>query len=227
MGNIHENYGFIPNQPVATDFEEIVISINPSDFLEGYSRAFISEAQRLNPLMFEAHPLTEEEITSYSTYLISERINSVHHRCPNWKNLKLLWIPDWIQYVISLIGTFTNYEFGLKFIPVMDESIKPISIQEAYEISKKLSLFSNTLGMHRDAMPRGDEGDEDVMSCALISNRIRATKRLTHPESSYVAAFAGLTLRKEAALNILYRVSYDDINYIRNDFLSNRKIVTG
>lgn len=227
MSNIHENYGFITNPPVATDLEDIIIEINPTDFLEGYSKAFVFEAQRVNPLMFDSNPLTEQEISAYSTFLINERIKSVHNNCPNWKNLKLLWIPDWIQYVISLIGTFTNYEFGLRFTPVMSQSVEVIDITKAFEISEKLAKYSTCLGMHKDAMPRGNEGDEDVMSCALISNRIKSTRKLAHPESSYVAAFAGLTLRKEATMSILYRVSYDDINYIRNDFLSNKKIITG
>lgn len=227
MNNIHENYGFLTNPPVAADMEDIIIEINPTDFLDGYSRAFVFEAQRTNPIMFDSNPITEQEVSAYSTFLISERIKSVHNQCPDWKNLKLLWIPDWIQYVISLIGKFTNYEFGLKFTPILNESVEVIDIAEAFRISEKLSKYSTSMGMHKDAMPRGDEGDEDVMSCALISNRIKATKRLAHPESSYVAAFAGLTLRKEATMSILYRVSYDDINYIRNDFLSNKKIVTG
>jgi hypothetical protein len=227
MSQIRENYGFMPSEPSATEMEDVVITINPSDFLDGYSKAFVFEAQRVNPLMFEAHPITEEEVSAYSTFLINERIKSVHHQCPNWKNLKLLWIPDWIQYVISLIGIFSNYDYGLKFIPVMDEGVSVITIQEALEISEKIAKYQSSIGMHRDAMPRGDEGDEDVMSCALISNRVKATKRLAHPESSYVAAFAGLTLRKEATMNILYRVSYDDLNYIRSDLLSNSKIITG
>lgn len=227
MNKIREDFGFIPSSPSATEMEDVVVEINPTDFLEGYSRAFVYEAQRTNPIMFEAHPLTEEEVSAYSTFLINERINSVRNNCPNWKNLKLMWIPDWIQYVISLIGTFTNYEYGLRFLPVMDEKVQVITIQEAFAISEKISKYSTSLGMHKDAMPRGDEGDEDVMSCALISNRVKATKKLTHPESSYVAAFAGLSLRKEAAMNVLYRISYDDINYIRNDFLSNKKIITG
>ena len=92
------------------------------------------------------------------------------------------------------------------------------------EISSKIGAFEDDLQIVKDAMPRSEEGNPDVMSTALIADYVRSINKVQHVASTYVTAFMGLTLRKEAAMQVLYRVQYDDIEFIRSALISERRI---
>lgn len=219
-----KTYGFNVSKPAAADILNIEVEINPDDFLGHYVNIFRTQMRMKSPLMFKMNPLTEEEFYDYFIYLFDERVKSIRGTA-NWRQDKLLVIPTWIQYVITQIGQVFNHAYGLKFNPFMNKQIKVITIDEALAISNKLALYADVIALHKDAMPRSPEGNEDVMSCVLLSNHVKATKILENPESTYVAAFAGVKLREEAAFNILYRISYDDVDYIRSDLTTNMEVV--
>jgi hypothetical protein len=96
-----------------------------------------------------------------------------------------------------------------------------MSYDEAVIISDKIGAFEEKLQMVRDAMPRGVAGDSEVMSCAIIESYVRSWKKVSHPSFTYVAAFLDAHLKNEIALKALYRIQYDDLEYIRAAMIAN------
>jgi hypothetical protein len=52
------------------------------------------------------------------------------------------------------------------------------------------------------------------MTSALIAGYVRSIEPVGHVISTYVAAFMGLKLREEMSFKVLYRVQYDDLQFI-------------
>lgn len=214
--------------PTSVSMETIDVQISGSALLTNFAKAFVQEAQRKSPLRFQVQPLTAEEVDDYCQYLLYQRVLSVKQECPHWRKLKVLFIPSFVQYNMSLVGKVVLRQFGLTLQPTMEPITKTdgsiYSYDDALIISEKIAAFEDCLQMVQDAMPRGIDGDVDVMSTALISGYVRSMHVVKHLASTYVAAFMNLTLQKEAAFSALYRVQYDDINFITSALCS-QKIV--
>lgn len=205
------DFGTVPS---AVKMEEIVVTFEAGALLGDYAKAFINEAARRMPLTAEQPgALTQDELLRYCNYLLTQRVNSVRMECPDWRKLKVLWIPSFIQFILSQIGEVTNREFGIRFTPVVANP-SDMTFEEAAEISNKVSAYQEKLQMVKDAMPRGIDGDADVMSCAVIGDYVRSTRRVTHIYATYVSAFLNAKLQEEFAFKALYRIQYDDIAYI-------------
>jgi hypothetical protein len=104
-------------------------------------------------------------------------------------------------------------------IPVVAEESE-MTFEEAVEISNKIGAFEDDLQIVYDAMPRSEMGNEDVMSTALIAGYVRSLKVVEHVSSTYVAAFLDMKLKQEVAFQALYRIQYDDLNFIATAFRS-------
>lgn len=210
----HKTYDFVlgTTKPTPRMFEVVEVTIEPNQVVGNFSRALINEASRKNPLAFNNVNLTVEEIRSYIDYLMAKRIETVNEQCHDFRKLKILWIPSFVQHCMRLIGRVSIYEEGLELVPVW-KGPDIISFDEAATISDKLGAFRNDLQMVQDAMPRDTRGNEDVMSTALIANYVCARKEV-HIAATYVCAFMGMQLQKEAAFQVLYRMQYDDLDYI-------------
>lgn len=199
--------------PTAVPMEIVEVVIQPKILIGDYAIAFLKECERTQPLRALTHGLTQEEIYDYCVFLLDARIKSVTSYVPQFSRLKVLAIPAFIQYCLENVGKVVRNDVGLTMIPVLDES-KVITFEQALAISDKISSFEDTLVILKDAMPRSPEGNQEVMSTALIAGYVRAQMKVS-PVSSYVSAFLGLKLRKENDFQILYRVQYDDLEYIR------------
>lgn len=208
--------------PTSVPMEVVEVTISEGDLLDNFAKAFVAEAERKAPLKFDRVGLTVNEVTSYCTYLLSQRVMSVNDHCRDWRKLKNLWIPSFVQYVMSQIGKVVVRQFGLTFMPVMDQST--MTFDDALAISEKIAYFEDDLQMVRDAMPRGVDGNIDVMSTALIAGYIRSTRVVEHVSSTYAAAFLNLKLKQESAFQALYRVQYDDIQYITSALTASRVV---
>lgn len=207
-------------KPTAVPMENVEVVIS-GDLISNYGTAFVSEAYRVNPLKAEQVKLTAEEVDKYSRYLVTKRIESIHGRCDDFRKLKNLYIPVWIQYNLAMIGRVVLRDRGLTIIPIESEP-STMTFEEALVISEKIGAFEDDLQIVNDAMPRSQDGDKDVMSTALIADYVRSLTPVTHVASTYVTAFMGMRLKEEAAMAVLYRVQYDDVQYIATALTSQR-----
>ena len=209
--------------PVPAKLETIAVTIDPSIMVDQYADAFVKETTRVAPLIFERVGLTVEEMRSYARFILKQRVLSVKGECKNYRQCKNLYIPSFLQYAISMIGEVIIRPKGIKLVPEYDDDV--ISLQEALAISDKVSAFADKLQMVRDAMPRDSKGDVDVMSTALIAGYAMSIEKVEHESSAYVAAFLGFKLQEELAFRVLYRVQYDDVDYITSAILSRKEIL--
>lgn len=199
-------------KPTSVPMEEVKVSIGVNDILKDFGKAFVAEAFRKNPLRAEQVGLTSDEVLKYVAFLLAERIKSVQGDCPEWRKLKALYVPAYVQYAMRMVGTLTIREYGLKIVPVFEGDV--ITLEEAYAISAKIGMFEDDLQIVRDAFPREAEGNKDVMSTALVAGYVRALRPVEHVSATYVTAFLGIKLKQEVAFQALYRVQYDDVDFI-------------
>jgi hypothetical protein len=210
-------------KPTSVLAETIKVTINGALFGD-FGKAFVREAYRVNPLRAEQVEITEDEVSNYCYYLLDKRIECVNGDCKDYRKLKQLYIPCWIQYNLSMIGRVIDRAYGLVFEPE-SESKSTMTYEEALAISNKIGAFEDDLQIVQDAMPRSVEGDKDVMSTALVADYVRSIRPVEHVSSTYVTAFMGMKLREEAAFKVLYRVQYDDVNFIAASILNERRVV--
>lgn len=214
------DYGTKPSYGTLTTINVI---INDDVMLGDYGKAYAAELYRRNPLRAEQANLTADELTKYFTQILALRVQYIHDKCKLWRQIKQLNIPTWIQFVISQIGQVIDYDYGLQMIPEFDAEI---DLEFLLDVSLRLESFkSDGITMHKDAFPRKKEGDKDVMTMTMIDGFIYSMKVTSHPIDSYVSAFLGMKLMEEQAFKILYRVRYDDVNFIRQMLMSETKII--
>lgn len=212
-------------KPISVPTETIHVEVTSDNLLGNYAKAFVAEAYRVAPLRAEQVKLTEEEVQNYCEFLLYQRVLCATNECKDFRKLKVLYIPVWIQYNLSMIGLVDIRDKGLRLVPTMAEP--KMTLDEAYVVSEKIGSFERDLQIVQDAMPRDFHGDKDVMSTALIAGYVRAIEKVEHVASTYVTAFLGMKLREEAAMSVLYRVQYDDVGYIANVLTTDKRIVGG
>jgi len=205
-------------KPISVPTEVVEVEIDPTVMVDDFSKALSSEIVRLNPRRAEQVGLTEDELINYDRYLLKQRVATVSNSCKDWRLLKNLYIPDWIQFSLSNIGRVLDPERGLEFVPVCNFKLD-FTIDDALEVSHKLHYFVDDIRLSLDAMPRSIDGNYDVMSDAIINGYLRSTHKNEHPVFTYVAAFMGFKLKKDNALAALYRTQYDDLQYIATALL--------
>jgi hypothetical protein len=207
-------------KPTARQNDLVEVCIEPNHVLGNFSKAFVTEAERRNPLTFDRVGLTELEVESYAHYLMTKRVESVRQECKDFRKLKVLWIPSFVQYALRLVGQVTIYGEGLILTPIMKEA-SVMTFAQALEISEKIGAFCSDLQLVQDAMPRDIQGNLDVMSTALIAGYVCARKEV-HVAATYVCAFLGLKLQQEAAFQVLYRLRYDDLDYLASALVTQK-----
>lgn len=210
-------------KPSTLTLEKIEVKVNPDHMVGEFARAYDSELRRRNAVRAQQANLTQEALNDYFTGLLALRIQSIQGDSRYWRQAKNLVIPAWVQFTLSTIGEVIDYDRGLKIVPVMDDY--QVDIQQMLDISSVLAAFEGD-GVHllHDAMPRDSVGDVEVMSFALIDDYVMGMTKTAHPISSYVAAFLGFELQKGAAFNALYRVRYDDIEFIKSMLMSTKEV---
>lgn len=210
-------------KPTSVPMETIEVEICAEDYLSGFGEAFVNECYRVHPRRAEQVNLTSEELSRYAKYLLTKRIECVNGECKDYRKLKGLYIPSWIQHSLCLIGNVIMRDIGLSFKPVMAEE-SDMTLEEALKVSDKIGMFIDDLQIVQDAMPREITGDKDVMSTAMIAGYVRSIKPVEHVSSTYMSAFLGMKLKEEAAMSVLYRVQYDDVNFIIQALMTQRGI---
>lgn len=212
MTQFNFNMDKVTQNPIPVTNSTIEVSLNPHDLLSDYAKNFVAEGQRKHPLLSDKVALTAKEVYDYSLYLLKSRIEHVHGNFRNFRSQQLLFVPAWIEYTIANIGVLVVKELGLTFIPTFE--VETITHDEAKLISDKIKMFEGTLQVVTTAFPKDINGDQDLMTTAIISDYVRSTKEIAHPVTTYLTAFLGLKLREENTFGILYRIQYDDISYL-------------
>lgn len=213
MDNNFQNLDLGTGQPTSVPMETVDVQISSQLLVKNYAIAFVREAYRVAPLRAEQVALTSEEVVNYVDYLFTKRVECVDDNCKDWRKLKNLAIPSYVQYILSQVGTVVVRDYGLKLHPVV-QTPSTMTFEDALVISDKIRAFENDLQVVVDAMPREKTGNIDVMSCALIDGYVRSFRKAEHVSSTYAAAFANMKLVQESAFNALYRVQYDDLEFI-------------
>lgn len=206
--------------PISVPMETIEAEVSGAMF-QDYASAFVKEAWRKNPLRAEQIGLTEQEMFDYTEYLMYKRLECINNTCKDFRKLKALYVPVWIQHCLTLMGEVIIRDKGLRIVPTMSGKCR-LTFEEAARISDKVGMFIDDLHISRDAMPRKPEGNEDVMTTALIADYMRSIEKVTHPMYTYVSAFLGLKLKEEMMWASLYRVQYDDFAYIASALTATR-----
>lgn len=219
-----QNMDFGLSTPTSVPMEEVQVDISSASMIEDYAKAFVKEAYRVAPLKAEQVKISEEEVVAYATYLLTKRIECVNGMCPDFRLLKLLFIPSFIQYVLSMVGIVVNRAYGLKFTPIQSKPSK-MTYDEAKVISEKIGAFIDDLQVVQDGMPRDNAGNPDVMSSALIAGYVRSFQKVEHPAAVYVTAFLNMRLKKETAFQALYRIQYEDYEFLATAFSSMKGVI--
>lgn len=203
---------------ITTDkLEKIDVTIDPNLILSDFAKAYLSELQRRNSIRAKSVAITEAELKEYFISIIAIRVQSVRGNCPVWREAKALFIPTWIEFVITEIGEVVDVDRGLLFTPVFEHQY---DIKKLLATSDKLRAFrSDGVSMSKDAFPRKPEGDYETMSMVIINDYVQSISKDSHPIASYVAAFLGFKLKEEASFKMLYRIRYDDVDFIRTMLL--------
>lgn len=201
--------------------ERIEVQIDPEMVVKDYSDAFVKELRRRNPQRFQAEEITADDMYTYSCGLLKIRVESVENNCPNWRRAKGLYIPAWIQFAISRIGESSDRKRGLQFVPVFNYSY---DLDWMLAFSDSLAAYADDgVALFQDAFPRDREGNLDTMSLAVINDYVKGQSQV-QPVNSYIAAFLGFTLAKDTAFDVLYRVRYDDIDFIHDQLIHTKEL---
>lgn len=218
-----------------SSLETVEVEMDPELIMRDYARIFTRNLQRVNhdkfgdigfnmrlPHKQSKSISAEEAMFHYFKGILKIRIESVHDNCPNWKRAKALYIPAWLQFTISRVGEFIDRKHGLKFSPVFGEEY---DMSWLLEFSEKLASFTEDgVEMFKDAFPRDREGSADTMSLAVIDNYVKGQHQVASI-NSYIAAFLGFKLKSDNNLAMLYRVRYDDVDFIASQLLATREVL--
>lgn len=210
-------------KPTGVKIEVVDIQVNPELMLRDFAKAYERELYRRNKNMAIRYGVSDEELYDYFVGILA--IHLKHDNgglVKDWREAKKLYIPAWIQHVLSKVGTYVDPIRGLKFIPHIEAEY---DMSKLLEVSDRLAAFKQDgLQIFRDAFPRNTSGDPEVMSMIVAEDCVRSISPEAHPASSYVAAFLGFKLREDMALLNLYRVKYDDIIYVHEMLLREESI---
>lgn len=216
-----------------SELDIIQVSIDPKIILNDYAKATLVEMQRMNPEKFATLNLTHEALQSYFSYLVKKRVESVRGELKEWRQIRNLFMPAWVQFAISCVGEVIVQEFGLKFVPIMDSSVTILglstddfTLQDAFIVSDILRSFKvDGLSVLDDGFPRSREGQKDTMTLSLIGGYVKGIWPVSHPIFTYVAAFLGLKILESQTFDNLYRCRYDEVNFISTMLLHDERIL--
>lgn len=208
--------------PTSVKTEIIEVQIDPKLMVKDFAEAYAKELYRRNPLRAKEVNLTSAELYSYFTGILKTRVDSVNEECKYWRQAKQLLVPTWVQFVISRIGLVRDTQRGLIIKPVLDVKV---DIKQLLDVSNRLELFlEDGVALHKQAFPTVPEGDVDTMSMSLINDYVYGQSKVP-AVNSYIAAFLGFTLKRNTNFEILYRVRYDDVDFIRDMLINTKELL--
>lgn len=209
---------FGSGHPTSVETEVIDVKINPDTMIGNFCEQWVNQSDIREPLRSEKLGLEPEELKEYIHFVLYQRILMVQGKAKQVGRLKNLYMPEFIAYVLHQIGRVDLRQYGLQLMPQMDEP--EMTFEQAMEVSSKVEAAQSWMKVTHATYPYDRTGDPDLMSTALIGSYMRSIMPVEHPVSTYLGAFLGLQLQKETVMSTLYRVQYDDIQFIRSAFMS-------
>ena len=207
--------------PTTSELLEVKVMLSPETMVKPYAKSYHNELYRRNPVKAQAVGLTEDDLYFYFSQLLLIRVQQVNDTLMYWRQAKALYIPDWIQFTLTQVGYAIDRNKGFKFVPVLDGEV---DMNKCLDISNRIQSFEiDNVGMSHDAFPRETSGDLDTMSMAVIDGYVKGVN-VSHPISSYVSAFIGAKIMEEQAFSMIYRVRYDDVDFIAHMLLNTKEI---
>ena len=206
-----------------SEFTEVKIVLDNSVIMDQFAIAYVNELKRMNPVRYQADPITVDDLKEYFSGILALRVEMINNNCPNLRQARRLYIPTWIEYTISKLGIVTDRVNGLVFKPTININY---DITNLLNTSDKLSLYQNDgLHLQSDAFPRSWEGDENVMGMVIIGDYIQGRNHNSHPVHSYVSAFLGNKLVEEQTFSMLFRVRYDETQFILQQLIHDKSLL--
>jgi len=200
-------------KPSPSHYDVIEMEISPDRFVGDYAKAFLDQVWSVDEPLANRVNINEQELIDYIYFLIAQRVNFVNGVKSNGFKLQKLWIPAFVDLLLTEIGEVQIREFGITIKPVLGD-IDVISFDEALNTSVKLSRFSDKISMYTNQFPRTPEGDVEVMSTAFVDEYLKSFSNTISPASRFVAAYLGNQLKAKEVLRGLFRVSYEPVDYM-------------
>jgi len=213
------------------DITVVSVTIDPTVILNDYAKATVQEMQRMNPEKYASIESRCDAISlqKYFTFLLFQRVQYVSGEIHDWRQIRTLYMPAWIQFAISCVGEVVVQEYGLKFIPTLsreDCGLSDYTLNDALSMSDILRSFKfDGLSVLDDGFPRSKDGEKDTMSLALMGTYMRGPWPVSHPIYTYVAAFLGLKIMESNGLSMIYRCRYDDISFLATMMLHDERLI--
>lgn len=209
---------------VSTDKLEVVeVKIDPITMTSEYASATLLEMQRMNPVKMESlqTTLTVEALSTYFAELVNLRIAQVLGKKIDWRAMKQLHMPAWIQFTLESIGEVILVDQGLRFIPAENETWEPVDMKALYAMSDLLRGFERDgLSVVSNGFKPSRDGDPETMTLCILDGYVKGLASVqSHPVHTYVAAFLGQKIVQEQAFRVLYRIRYDDVQFIAQSLL--------
>jgi hypothetical protein len=196
--------------------EVIQVVIDPTVMIQDYAEGYARDLYGMNPTRYDSLGITADELYDYFKTLLEIRVVAVSSKVDHWREIRHLSIPVWIQFVLWQVGIYEDHDKGLRIVPTLGKKSLKFDISKLQEMSKKLEFFDRDgLTLAYGGFPIGPKGNEEVMSMVILNDYVNSQKENSHPYASYVAAFVGQKLLEEQAFAVLYRIRYDEINFIR------------
>lgn len=227
---VFDNFDF--GTTVTTSSMDVIqVTINPELIMFDYADALLHDLQRRNPgryaaatkqLMADKRIQFADEYQAMHSYvagLCQIRVEAINGNCSNWRKAKALVMTAVLQDALSCVGVITDRAHGFRIVPIMATPVE-YDINTMLIVSEFIEMFEDDgIKLFKDAMPRGEEGDVDTMSCIIVGDEVKSMKVDAHPTFSYIAAFLGLKAYAQSDER-RFDVRYDLFSYIRFMLLS-------
>lgn len=195
---------------VPVPMRKITVKVGTAN-LDGFNQAFIREANRKNPLKAKEVNLTADELARYEQFLLDCRVRLVNDTCRNFRQIKRLAMPSFVERILSDVGRVTLRNQAIDIWPVADSS--DMTIEEAFAISDKIEAFMDDLAVVVGAMPAQPEGNVETMTVVLIQDYVVGMGDTEDPLVEYIVYALGSVLQEKEFEN-LYFLRYDDVRTI-------------
>lgn len=200
---------------------------------EQFAKGLEADLQRRNWKLFDNSNISVEDLFKYLALPLVYRISDFEGVPKNETNsfkyygdlprhqVNNLNYPFWIEHVVAQVGIAVDYDYGLKFVPQLlltEEVNLHLDRDKIIAIHHLLGAYEEYgLALVTNVLPKGTEGNIDVMAMTIIEDIVKSYKHL-HPAGSYVAAFLGNKIAQQKEWSSLFRVSYEEVEYIRTQF---------
>lgn len=202
-------------QIATSELEEVYVTLNPELWSVQFSEALVNKVADSNHELSKNLKLLVEEVNQLMKYAIKTRVDYVHGRKVNKANNNELYVPVWVEMIISKIGIVELPEYGIKVIPVYEDDV--ISYEEAVRISSRIKRAIRHIAIVNNWLDSDRKGDPDVMTLVLVDEVIKGWKADSGAQA-YISVFLGARLREESLFKSLFRVNYGSIRQFDTQF---------